>query len=300
MPLAPNPFAQSPQYWKVVFTIPSSGAGTAEEAFNDIALAVSGFETDEANHIWTFDILCAERPDAAEFTRRLMVISKLHNIVLPDMKIEPVVQKDWLASVAQDFPPLMIGRFYVHGAHVKEPAPHGAIAIQVDAGAAFGPGEHGTTRCCLEALDWLARKRTFRNILDMGCGSGILAIAAAKLWRAPVLAADIDAVAVQVTQENVRINRVQHYVRGLVSDGYESSQLKRTAPFDLIISNILARPLVAFAPDLKRSLATGGIAVLSGLLTSQETMVRSAHSMQGLSLSKRFVHNEWCTLVFGR
>jgi ribosomal protein L11 methyltransferase len=295
-----NPFAQSPLYWKVLFKLPSAAVGTAEEAFNDIALAVSGFETDEANHIWTFELLFEEEPDREDLQRRLLVLSMLHDVAVPEMEIHKLEQQDWLANVARDFPPLAIGRFYVHGSHVKEAPPVGALAIQVDAGAAFGSGEHGTTRCCLEALDWLSRKRGFKKILDMGCGSGILAIGAAKLWRTDVLAVDIDPVAVRVTQDNVQTNREQTRVTSAVSDGYACEKIKRGAPFDLIVSNILARPLIAFAPDLVKHLASDGVAVLSGLLTSQESQVLSAHLMQGLKLEKRFVHQEWCTLVLKR
>ena len=295
-----NPFAQSPNYWKVTFTLPAPAAATAEEAFDDVALSVSGFETDVENGIWTFELLYGAPPEIEEVKRRLLVIAKLHDIPLPVPEVEKVEQTDWLAKVAKDFPPLSIGRFYVHGSHVADGPPAGSIPIKIDAGAAFGSGEHGTTRCCLEALDWLGRKRNFRNILDMGCGSGILAIAAAKLWRVPVLAADIDPIAVRVTQDNVRINREQALVNCAVSDGYAGERIKRGGPFDLIVSNILARPLVQFAPDLAKHLAGNGVAVLSGLLTSQETQVLSAHAMQGLKLQKRFVYGEWCTLVIGR
>jgi len=292
-----NPFAQSKQYWEVTFILPGEAVGGAENAFDDSTLAVSGFETDETNKIWTFTLLYGESPDMDDIGRRLMVLASLHDMPVPKAELKRVEQQDWLKQVAQNFPPLSIGRFYVHGAHVTEPGPAGSISIQVDAGAAFGSGEHGTTRCCLEALDWLARKHRFKNILDMGCGSGILAIAAAKLWKVKTLAVDIDPIAVRVTEENVQINREQVRVTCAVSDGYASERIKRSAPFDLIVSNILARPLVEFAPDLKQNLAQGGVAVLSGLLASQETQVLSAHVMQGLKLQKRFGHGEWCTLV---
>jgi len=295
-----NPFAQSPNYWKAVFTLHADAAGTAEESFNDIALAVSGFETDEANHIWTFELLFGEDPDKKELQQRLFVLSSLHNIPVPKLHIEKLEQQDWLSKVAKSFPPLSIGRFYVHGSHVEDAPPAGSLAIQVDAGAAFGSGEHGTTSCCLEAMDWLAKKRGFKKILDMGCGSGILAIGAAKLWKTDVLAVDIDPVAVRVTQDNVQTNREQTRVTAAVSDGYACEKIKRGGPFDLIVSNILARPLIAFAPDLVKNLARDGVAVLSGLLTSQESQVLSAHLMQGLKLEKRFVNQEWCTLVLKR
>lgn len=292
-----NPFQQSPQYWRVVFTIPSDAAGTAEEAFNDITLAVSGFETDEANGIWTFELLFGEEPDMADVLRRVMVMEMLHGIKAGKPEMSKVEQVDWLAHTARSFPPLTIGRFYVYGSHVEEPIPTGVIPIKVDAGAAFGSGEHGTTSCCLEALDWLSKKRNFKGILDMGCGSGILAIGAAKLWKTAVVAVDIDPVAVRVTQENVQINRETTKVDTAVSDGYSGEMVKKRGPYELIVSNILARPLIEFAPQLYRNLAENGYAVLSGLLTSQEQQVLNAHVKQGLKLEKRFVNGEWCTLV---
>jgi len=295
-----NPFAQSPQYWKVVFDIPAAAAGTADNSFDDISLAVSGFETDEANKIWTYELLFGAPPEMPEVERRLMILCSLHNIPIPKTQLVKVEQQDWLAQVAKNFPPLSIGRFYVHGSHVEESPPPGSIPIQVDAGAAFGSGEHGTTRCCLEALDWLAKKRSFKRVLDMGCGSGVLAIAAAKLWKTDVLAVDIDPIAVRITQANVQTNREAMHVTSAVSDGYTHERVRRGGPYDLIVSNILARPLVAFAPDLAAHLQRHGVAVLSGLLVSQEKQVLSAHAMQGLKLKKRFVHNEWCTLVLER
>jgi len=292
-----NPFHQSPELWRVVFTIHSDAAGTAEEAFNDIALAVSGFETDEANGIWTFEILFGEVPDMDDMKRRLLVLTMLHNVKASEPELQKVEQVDWLLHTARSFPPLTIGRFYVYGSHVEEPIPNGVIPIKVDAGAAFGSGEHGTTSCCLEALDWLSKKRNFRGILDMGCGSGILAIGAAKLWKTDVIAVDIDPVAVRVTQENVQINRETTRISAAVSDGYSGDKVKKGAPYELIVSNILARPLIEFAPHLVKNLAAGGYAVLSGLLTSQEAQVTNAHVQQGLALEKRFVNGEWCTLV---
>ena len=294
-----KPFAQASVYWQVLFFMPASAVGTAEEAFSDISTSIANFETDEANGIWTFELICDEKPDAEEINRRLLVISELHNIAVPEIKIEQLVQADWLTQVARDFPPLSIGRFFVHGSHVEKLPNSSIIPIQVDAGAAFGSGEHGTTRCCLEALEWLAKSRKFHKILDMGTGSGILAIAAAKLWKTDILAVDLDPVSVRVTGENTRTNNVRKFIKTGVSDGYSAMQIKRAAPYDLIISNILARPLIAFAPYLKQNLAVGGVAVLSGLLASQEKQVLAAHRIHGLCLKKKFVYQDWCTLVIG-
>jgi ribosomal protein L11 methyltransferase len=292
-----NPFAQPAIYWQVLFLLPASAVGTAEEAFSDIATSVANFEIDEENGIWNFELICSEKPDAQEISRRLLVISELHGISAPEVKIEQLQQADWLAQVAREFPPLSIGRFFVHGSHVEELPNSSIIPIQVDAGAAFGSGEHGTTRCCLEALEWLAKSRKFHKVLDMGTGSGILAIAAAKLWKTDILAVDLDPVSVRVTDENTKTNRVSKFIKTGVSDGYSAMQVKRAAPYDLIISNILARPLIAFAPHLKRNLAPGGVAILSGLLVSQEKQVLAAHRTHGLYLKKKFVYQGWCTLV---
>lgn len=294
-----NPFAQAAVYWQVLFFLPASAVGTAEEAFSDIATSVANFETDEENGIWTFELICSEKPDVQEINRRLVVIASLHDIAVPEVKIEQLVQSDWLLQVAQDFPPLSIGRFFVHGSHVEQSPKAGNISIQVDAGAAFGSGEHGTTRCCLEAMEWLSKSRKFPRVLDMGTGSGILAIAAAKLWKTGILAVDLDPVSVRVTQENSVTNNVSKFIRTGVSDGYSAMQVKRAAPYDLIISNILAGPLIAFAPHLKHNLAPGGLAILSGLLLSQEKRVLAAHRAHGLCLKKKFTYQDWCTLVIG-
>ena len=136
-----------------------------------------------------------------------------------------------------------------------------------------------------------------QRILDMGTGSGILAIAAAKLWNADILAVDIDPIAVDVTRGNVRINRTQHRIACAVSDGYKSAVVKRFGECDLVIANILARPLIAFAPHLARTLKPGGYSVLSGLLAEQEHMVFAAHRAQGLHVVKRFFSEGWCTLI---
>ncbi|MEZ5690296.1 MAG: 50S ribosomal protein L11 methyltransferase [Rickettsiales bacterium] len=294
-----NPFAQAVSYWQVLFMIPAAAVATAEESFSDIAISVANFETDEQNHIWSFELIFSDKPDAEELKRRLFLIASLHNIDTPEIKIEKLEQTDWLSQVAQDFPPLSIGRFFVHGAHVSETPKMNKIAIQIDAGAAFGSGEHATTSCCLAAMEYLARKHTYTNILDMGTGSGILAIAAAKLWKSAILAVDLDPVSVRVTKENAAINKTDKYIKTAISDGYISGEVKNNSPYDLIIANILARPLVSFAPYLKKNLAMGGVAILSGLLASQEKYVLAAHRTHGLRLKKRFIRDGWSTLVIG-
>ena len=292
-----NPFAQVAFYFQVGFDLPLGAAEQMQHSFDDIALAASAFEIDEPKQLWHCELLFDAPPDMEEVTRRVALLAMVAGVKLPPITTGQIQQQDWLALVARQFPPLHIGRFYVHGSHVKETGPVGSIPIQVEAGAAFGSGEHGTTRGCMEGLAWIRQKSDATRILDMGTGSGILAIAAAHLWNATILAVDIDPIAVQVTQENVLINRVGKQIRCAVSDGYKSESVQQFGECDVIIANILARPLVRFAPSLARMLKPGGHCVLSGLLVDQETMVFSAHRLQGLKLVKRFRYEGWSTLV---
>lgn len=291
-----NPFAQVPFYYQLSFLLPFAGAQKIEDAFDSIALSASAFEIDEEREIWKCDLLFTQPPDMEEIIRRVALLALLSGVPMPEIEHTKIEQADWLAMVARDFPPLSVGRFFIHGAHAKDEVPRGLIPIQVEAGAAFGSGEHGTTRGCIEALEWIAKRTKRRRILDMGTGSGILAIAAAKLWNADILAVDIDPIAAAVAHENARINH-EFAIRCGVSDGYKSAIVKRFGTCDLIIANILARPLIAFAPHLARQLQPGGYAVLSGLLDDQENMVFSTHRAQGLSLVGRIHHEGWCTLL---
>jgi len=292
-----NPFAQVAQYYQVAFDLPQGAAEQVEHAFDDIALAASAFEIDEARALWHCELLFETPPDMAEVTRRVALLAIVSGVKLPLIQTATIQQQDWLSLVARNFPPLIIERFFVHGSHVTDAPPVASIPIQVEAGAAFGSGEHGTTRCCLQALAWIARRKDITRILDMGTGSGILAIAAAKLWNTDILAVDIDPIAVQVTAQNVRINREEAKISCAVSDGYKSAVVKNFGMCGLIIANILARPLVTFAPYLARTLEPGGYCVLSGLLIEQEQMVFAAHRSQGMRRVARFTHEGWCTLV---
>jgi len=209
---------------------------------------------------------------------------------------ERLPERDWLLENRRAFPPLHIGRFFVHGSHWRGPAPPGAIAIEIDAATAFGTGEHPSTRGCLLALDHLARWRRFRRPLDIGTGSGVLAIAAAKRLHRRVVAGDIDPEAVRVARHHARRNGLAGTVRVMHAAGYRSRGLWR-ADYDLVLANILARPLALLARDLKRALALGGVAVLAGLLERQEAQVLAAHRAQGLVLGRRIVIEGWSTLI---
>lgn len=292
-----NPFAQHAQYHQITFPMTPEAAQMAQDTLSDMCLSVACFEVDEQKRIWQVEMLSGDAPDMEELKRRLMLICSIHKIDMPELAIGKTRAVDWLAEVAKSFPPLHVGPFYIHGSHVEESPPVGVIPLHVDAGAAFGSGEHGTTSGCLEALHLLSKRKHYHNILDMGTGSGILAIGAAYLWRVPVLAVDVDAVAVRVARENAAINHVSAFVKCAVSNGYNSNIVKKSGPYDVIIANILARPLVAFAKQASENLADDGYLILSGLLCSQERYVLHAHQQQGLQLKKRFVREGWSTLL---
>lgn len=217
-------------------------------------------------------------------------------IAPPAIAVETIAEVDWAARTARDFPPIEAGRYFVHGGHIAA-LPDRRVALRIEAGAAFGTGEHESTRGCLLALDGLARRRPVRRALDMGTGSGILAVAMAKTWPARVIAADNDRDAVAAAREAARRNAVAARLRACHGDGFHAPQVRAGAPFDLICANIQARPLVGLAPALRRHLAAPGIAVLSGLLAKQEPWVLGAYRAQGLRLARRIALGDWRTLV---
>lgn len=231
------------------------------------------------------EALYTEEPDAAYLTR----------ITGRDITVAPLPDQDWIRLSQEGLPPVRAGRFFVYGAHDAGQVPHGVIPMKIEAGLAFGTGHHETTALCLAALSDLARQRAFRNVLDLGCGTGLLAIGAAKLWKRRVLASDIDPVAVDVTRENARANGTGPLVQAVTADGLTSPVLANAAPYDLLIANILAGPLTQLAPAIQKALAPGAVLLLSGLLNNQEKLVTSFYQ------SLRFVGarraGPWSALV---
>lgn len=295
-----NPFQQAPNYSRVTFFAHKDNVAAIESAFGDVAVSVSSFEQQENEQLWKIELLMESPVDEADIRSRCVIIKEVMGIEPGTYTIEPVIQKDWLAEVVRMFPPLPIGRFYIHGSHTKEGFPASSIPLLVDAGAAFGSGEHGTTSGCLLALQHVMKHRRIAHVLDMGCGSGILAIAFTKSQRRRAWAVDIDPVSVRVATENARFNRVHAWVRCRVQNGYQGPLVKQEGPFDLIFANILARPLTKMAKHLKQALKPGGVAILSGLLHHQERMVLAAHEAQGLRLIKRWHREGWSTLLIKR
>jgi ribosomal protein L11 methyltransferase len=280
-----------------------ASANAAAAAFASAASAVSAFETRPGGS-WRVEAYADHAPDraalAASGTLAALAFGVSTAGLLDDVTIQRLAPRDWVRENQQSFPPIRVGRFFIHGSHHDKTPPAGAIALRIDAATAFGTGEHATTRGCLLALEALAKARRFRRSLDMGTGTGILAMAAARRWSCPVLACDIDAGSVHVARENVRENGLAARIRLLRSDGYRDPAIRRAAPFDLVTANILARPLAAMAQDLAAYLARDGVAVLSGLLARQAPLVLAAHRAHGLILRRRIAVDGWATLVLSR
>jgi len=203
----------------------------------------------------------------------------------------------WLARSFQSFPEQLVGRrFAVRGTHLHGPPTPGRITLILDAGIAFGSGEHGSTRGCLRAFEAIVHRRP-RRILDMGTGTGILAMAAARLLRRPVLGTDIEPWSVRVSAENAKLNRLGRLTRFVRADGWTAPVVRRGAPYDLVFANILARPLCLMARDLALHLAPGGTAILAGLLDVQTRWVLAAHRRHGMVLASVWREGSWRTLV---
>ncbi len=286
--------------WRIDLMVPATAQAAFEASLEPLggALVIS---LPGADGLVPLQVYLQAPPREPELHAALAAAAESASTSVPQTRIAALADTDWVAESQSNLPAIRAGRFYLHGSHVTAPAPPASIPLLIDANVAFGTGRHESTRGCLLVLEGLD-KAGFqpRRLLDLGCGSGILALGMAKLWRRPVLAADNDPAAVEVARINARINRVARWVRPLVSEGYQHRFLKAAGPFDLIVANILAEPLAAMAADLRTHLAPDGRAVLSGLLVSQERLVLNPHRAQGLSLLRRLRLDEWSTLVLRR
>ncbi len=243
------------------------------------------------------EVYLADRPSPAAVAAALASAAEETGLEPPQFSIEALPALDWVAESQKGLPPLRAGRFFVFASHSAGARPPSAIAIRIEAGQAFGTGHHESTRGCLLALEALARRGRPTVSLDLGCGTGILAIAMAKLWRASVLASDIDPLAVAITKENARLNGVGPFVRAVESDGAGRRSLLSRGPYDVIAANILAGPLSDMAGDLTRVLAPGGSLILSGLLRSQERAVLAPYRARNMRLTRRLGLGDWVTLL---
>jgi ribosomal protein L11 methyltransferase len=281
--------------WRVFAKVSGADAASAVLALLDeLAATVSAFETTPPE--WRVEAYPASPVLTPAVAAQLALAAAAAGGTLVEIGEEKLEDRDWLAENQLAFPPLRVGRYFVHGSHYRGRVPPGAIEIMLDAATAFGTGEHPSTRGCLMALDSLSRRHRIRRPLDIGTGTGILSIAAAKLLHRRVLASDIDCRAVRVARHNLLHNGVAGLVLVRRAPGYNDRAIRKSR-YDLVLSNILARPLALMARDLSRALKPSGRAVLSGLLRRQEPIVLAPHRGCGIVLERRLVIDGWSTLV---
>lgn len=278
----------------VSVTVPEQAVEAYEAALAQACRTV-GFFRDDASGLWTVEGVKDQGAHEPELLSALAIAELATGFAATPLR-QATPAEGWLARTHSAFPEQLVGRrFAVRGTHLAGPRTPGRITIVLDAAVAFGSGEHGSTRGCLRALERVAVRRP-RSILDLGSGSGILAMAAAKLLRRPVLATDIDPWSVRTARQNARRNGLGPRVRVLRADGWQSPVLRRGG-YDLVFANILARPLCLMAKHLARALAPGGTALLAGLLETQARWVLAAHRRPGLVLQARLREGPWTTLV---
>ncbi|MER8464373.1 50S ribosomal protein L11 methyltransferase [Mesorhizobium sp. M1396] len=264
-----------------------------EAAFEDEGLPIALLEVDEDKDIHEVSLYADDDVDAVE-TRLKDILAGLS--LSKPIERESLPDIDWVARSLEGLKPVRAGRFFVHGAHDRRKRHSGELAIEIEAGLAFGTGHHGTTAGCLEMLEKVVRRERPRNALDLGTGSAVLAIAVARLAHIPVLATDIDPVAVRVAAANARLNHVKALVETVTAPGFHHPIFGKRAPFDLIVANILARPLMRLAPQMADHIALGGSIVLSGILERQRDAVVSAYVGQNFRHVRTLRREGWVTI----
>jgi ribosomal protein L11 methyltransferase len=255
------------------------------------ALAVTINETDEALAMWETVAWFETRAEA----------EAAHALFAPaPAVIADVPDKDWVKLSLEGLAPVVAGRFFLYGSHDRALRRSGGLSLEIDAGTAFGTGHHGTTAGCLEAFDHILKKTRPRRILDLGCGTGVLALAAAKATKRKVLATDIDAEAVRVTLLNAARNDARSFIEGQTAAGLHHASIAAAAPYDLIFAKILARPLAHLAQGLSGILSPGGRLILSGLTVDQKRWISACYRARGLVPVETRIKGNWVTLVFGK
>ena len=260
----------------------------------DIGAAFALFEVDEARGVWELSVYATDDTLAA--------VEREIARAVPDIALEKrtLPETDWVAHSLKGLKPVLAGGFMVHGSHDRDAVRTGWDAIEIDAGQAFGTGHHGTTAGCLIALDEVLKRTRPRRALDVGTGSGVLAIGLAMRTKRPVVATDIDPVAVRVARENARRNEVGPLVRAVAADGLHHPTVRRHGPYDLVVANILAGPLRALAPSIAQACAPDAHVILSGLLERQGRQVLAAYRLEGFRLERSLVLDGWATLTLCR
>ena len=266
--------------------------GEAMERLNPEPTGIGVFEVEDGSGLWEVGGYFTERPDGTALALLAAVMGA------NEFAISELPETDWVAHVRRELSPVEAGQFFVYGSHDADKVPADCEPLLIEAAMAFGTGHHGTTLGCLRALDRLA-KGGFQgdNVADIGCGTAVLGMAAARIWPNPVMVSDIDQVAVDVANANVAANDLVGRIHAVEAAGFDHPDLLAKAPFDLVFANILKGPLVALAPDMATNLDENGYAVLSGILNEQADDVISVYAQNGINLINREEIVEWTTLT---
>lgn len=271
---------------------PAEALGLAMEELTPEPTGIGVFEIEDDSGLWEVGGYFTEAPDQAG----LALLAVAYGA--KPFTVSELPETYWVAKVKRELTPVTAGRFFVYGSHDADKIPEGSEALLIEAAMAFGTGHHGTTQGCLRALDRLANDGVVcENVIDVGCGTAVLAMAAARIWPNPALASDIDQVAVDVAEANVRVNDMEGRVICLEAAGFENPAIKDKAPFDLVFANILMAPLIDLAPDMQRYMSDGGYAILSGILNEQADAVVDVYTQNGINLIHREEIGEWTTLT---
>ena len=274
---------------------PAEALAEAMENFLPEPVGVGVFEIEDGSGRFEVGVYFEDEPDDTE----LALMAAIYGA--KPFAVSEVPETDWVAHVKRELQPVAAGRFFVYGSHDADRVPEGSVALLIEAAMAFGTGHHGTTLGCLRALDRLDRAG-FRghNVADIGCGTAVLAMAAASIWRDPVIASDIDPIAVDVAMANAKANGLGGKVHCVEAAGFAHADLVARAPYDLVFANILKGPLIELAPDMAAHVSSAGYVVLSGILNTQADETLGVYKRSGFVLTARDEIGEWTTLVLRR
>ena len=273
--------------------INASDLGDALERLTPEPIGVGVFELEDGSGLWEVGAYFSEKPDDISLALLAAVFQA------EEFKISELPQIDWVSKVQRSLKPVVAGRFFVYGSHDSDKVPPDCEPLLIEASMAFGTGHHGTTKGCLLALEQLITDGfKAKNVIDVGCGTAVLAMAAARIFSANVIASDIDSVAHSVAKMNILANGLDRNIQCFEASGFAHEQIKTKNPFDLIFANILLAPLLAIAPDISKYSLSGGYVVLSGILSEQAELVVNKYTGVGFSLSNRIEIAEWVTIIF--
>ncbi|WP_113911852.1 50S ribosomal protein L11 methyltransferase [Roseovarius dicentrarchi] len=285
-------------YTALTTLIGQSAAESLADALDDIQpepMGIGTFEIEDGSGTWEVGAYFEDRPDIAG----LALLAEIHGA--RPFTVSEVPDTDWVAHVKRELTPVIAGRFFVYGSHDADKVPDDAVPLLIEAAMAFGTGHHGTTQGCLRALDALANAGIVaKSVVDIGCGTAVLAMAAARIWPGVMLASDIDPVAVDVARVNVAANDLDGRVSCIEATGLDHPGLEAAAPFDLVFANILKGPLIDLAPALTQRLAPGGHVILSGILNEQADEVVGVYTACGNNVTQRQEIGDWTTLTLQR